>query len=317
MALHELIDWSEFEKVFKKVRIHKNEVFPQGGQIAYEPLKMFKGLVLAAWYSLSDSQLEESLSVRYDFILFTGLSEWAPDKTTFCRFRQKLIELNLHDKLFKALENQIQKKGFNIKRGTLVDATIVESANRPDRIIEVVAEDRKEEEVPESSPTVHIEESKDPDARWLKKGKKAYFGYKAFIGVDKENGFIQATHVTSANKSEVKELKTVVMKTDCKEVYGDKGYASEENRQWLKENGYKDAIMHKATRGNPLTEEKKAQNKAISKVRYKVEAVFGTLKGTFRFARARLRGLKKVAFELVMKAFVFNARKLGNLLATS
>ena len=55
-----------------------------------------------------------------------------------------------------------------------MDATIVESANRPDPIIELIAEDLKEDEAPKGSRTVHIEESKDPDARWLKKRKKAY-----------------------------------------------------------------------------------------------------------------------------------------------
>ncbi len=71
---------------------------------------MFKALVLAAWYSLSDSQLKESLSVRYDFILFTSLTEGAPDETAFFRFRQNMLELKLHDKLFKAIESQIQRK---------------------------------------------------------------------------------------------------------------------------------------------------------------------------------------------------------------
>jgi IS5 family transposase len=72
-----------------------------------------------------------------------------------------------------------------------------ESAARPDRVIDL-AHDREESELEEES--VQISESADPDARWLKKGKRCYFGYKAFVSTEREHGFIQRIKAMRRNR---------------------------------------------------------------------------------------------------------------------
>ena len=133
-------------------------------------------------------------------------------------------------------------------------------------------------------------------------------GYKGFVKTDASDGYIEV-HSTPANTSEVGELEPMMEKDSRRRLFADKGYASESNRQLLRENKMKDGIMHKASRGNPLSFWQLMKNKLISKVRYKVERAFGTLKRKFAMARARYCGLKKVCGELCLKAICFNLNK--------
>jgi IS5 family transposase len=61
------------------------------GPTGYATLGLLKALILQAWYELSDYQLEESLRVRMDFMLFTNFDNEVPDHSTLCRFRNLLI----------------------------------------------------------------------------------------------------------------------------------------------------------------------------------------------------------------------------------
>ena len=130
-------------------------------------LKMFKAILLGQWHNLSDPQLEDSLRVRLDFMLFTGfeMDQGFPDETTLCRFRNKLIEKRLHRKLFRFINRQLEELGLQIETApcAVVDATIIESSARPKRVYEV-EEDREESEEPKKT-CVRKVESKDPDAR--------------------------------------------------------------------------------------------------------------------------------------------------------
>ena len=273
VKLNKLLDWKRIEKRLKG--LYKLEIQDKGGERPYDPLKMFKATLLGQWYSLSDPALEESLRVRLDFMLFTGfelLDGDVPDETTICRFRNRLIEKRLDKKLFREINSQLENIRLKVKNssGSILDATLIESASRSKRVIEV-QEDRKEEKNKEP---VKIVESKDPDSRWLKKGKKFHFGYKGFVSVDAENGYINTIHVTSANVSEVNEMDSLIEGCKFQRIYADKGYASTKKRETLKQKRLKDGLMHKASRGKPLSKWEKIKNKLISKRRYKVESQF-------------------------------------------
>jgi len=308
VKLNGLMDWSRIKKHLKQV--HKNDINPQGGQKAYDNLKMFKAILLGQWHNLSDPGLEEALCVRIDFMVFTGfeLNDDIPDETTLCRFRNKLIEKGLDKKLFKEVNFQLERLGLKLEKanGAVVDATIIESAARPRKTINI------EEDREESGDKVEIEESKDPDAKWLKKGKKSYFGYKGFIVVDSDDGFIQTVHTESANEAEIDKLDKIIPEIKAKRLYADKGYSSDKNRKLIKDK-FKDGIMHKAAKNKTLTPRQKLINKLISKKRYIVEQGFGTLKRIFEFTRASYIKKIKVEAQLTLKAICFNLLKAVNM----
>lgn len=310
VKLEKLLNWQAISVKLKN--LYAYEINKKGGTKPYNNLKMFKAILLGQWYSLSDPELEEALTVRLDFMMFTGLESKVPDETTLCRFRNLLIKNGLDKILFEEINRQLEEIGLKIKNcdGAVIDATIIESVSRPKKIINVMPEDRREKS--NEVENLKIEYSKDPDARWLKKGRKNHFGYKGFVTTDSEDGYIEKAHVTSANKSEVKELERTLPKQKPKRLYADKGYASEENREILKSRGIKDGIMHKARRNKPLTTRQKLKNKLISGKRFIVEQCFGTLKRRFNYSRSRYVTVTKVEAELIFKSMCFNLLKAIN-----
>ena len=282
------------------------------GPKGYNPTQLLKALVLQAWHNLSDEGLEEALRVRLDFMAITGFID-VPDHTTFCRFRNLLTQLKLWDGLLREVNLQLEQAGLKVKesQGAIIDATIIESAARPSRELEAIAVDREEEQVDYKVSETEIL-SKDPDATWLKKGKRSYFGYKGFAVVDKEEGYIDQVYVTPAHVSEMTEFETVIKERKDKRMYGDKGYASAANRISLKQKGIKNGLMEKAKKNKPLTYWQKKFNQLISKIRYRVEQGFGTLKRRSHFAGASYLTTAKVHGQMVLKAIAFNLLKALN-----
>lgn len=323
MSLHRLIDWQRIDHLLN--RIHKRDWTRGGGPTPYPPVQMFKILLLQHWHQLSDQGVVDSLCVRLDFMLFTGFDLGAslPDESTVCRFRNRLVALGLEKRLFEEILTQLEGHGLSIRQAkmAIVDATIIESASRPRRCIDL-ANDREEttelnsHDSSDASSTNHqIIESSDPDARWLKKGKRSFFGYKGFVTVEPKQGFILGLHATPANRSEMKELETAVQRAgDIDLLLGDKGYASQKNRDWLAERKITSGIMYRAAPGKSLDEGAKYFNRVVSQVRWKVEQCFGTLKRRFGMQRARYRSLEKVESELWWKAICFNLLKAERML---
>lgn len=289
----EVLKAYRFEKLLKKLE-------PEGpGRPPYEPLVMFKGLLLAQLYDLSDAALEEALNDRVSFRRFVGLPLDAvmPDHTTLCRFRNRLIEAGLMDKLFAEFNKQLEANGMILKRGTMVDATLVEAAGAR----------------PQGG-----QDATDEDAAFAKKEGKAgsTYGYKAHVAVDRESELIRKAVLTPANVNETTVADELIC-FDEAAVYADKGYAKDERRQLLKAAGIKDGIMHKSWGGGPkLTDRQRRKNKAIARIRCRVETVFAIFKKHMGYRRVRYIGLRKNQVQLLLLAFAYNLRRAAVLVAT-
>lgn len=279
-----------FEKLLKKLEAEGP------GRPPYDPLVMFRALLLAQLYDLSDAALEEALNDRISFRRFVGLPLDAamPDHTTLCRFRNRLASAGLMDRLFSEFNKQLEANGLILKRGTMVDATLVEAAGaRPAR----------------------GEPATDEDAAFAKKEGKAgsVYGYKAHVGVDQQSELIRKAVLTPANVNETVVAEQLIC-WDEKAVYGDKGYAKAERRQMLKKAGVKDGIMHKSWGGGPkLTAWQKARNRQIAPIRCRVETVFAIFKKHMGYRRVRYIGLIKNQTQLLLLAFAYNLKRLTTL----
>lgn len=302
LKIEKLINWNSIEKALRG--IHTNEVNSKGGPKAYNNLSMFKAILLGQWHSLSDPGLEEALRLRIDFIIFSGfdVGDRVPDETTLCRFRNKLIERNLHTTVFEEINRQLEEQGIKIKKAeaALVDATIITSAARPRRTVEVE--------------TGKIKQSADSDATWVKKGSKSYFGYRGYAISDGEKGFIHHISVRPANESEIKKLPLLLEHVHGDRLLTDKGFTSASNREELRRQGIKDGLSYKATRGHPLRYSQKLFNKVIARRRFRIEQAFGTLKRKFRMSRASYFSCIKVEAQMHWKAICFNLTKASRMI---
>lgn len=320
MKVHALIDWEALRPHFSG--IYKRDATRGGGQAPFDSLVMFKAILLGQWHSLSDPKLEQALQVRIDFMHFCGLtlSDEVPDETTLCRFRNRLIVNKKLDPLLALINTQLQKQNLMVAKatGAVIDATLVQSAARPNKTItlETDAEGTPITHEDGSSPGIVCTErhSADNDATWLKKGGKSHYGYRSYLTVDAEHGYVRGVHTAPANQSEVTHFETAIANAhiDANRVYADKGSASAANRHFLKTRKIKSAIMHKAQRNKPLTERQQRANKLISKKRYIVEQCFGTAKRLFGMARASYFGTLKVNAQVILKGMCINLLKAAN-----
>lgn len=294
---------------------------PGPGRPAYRALAMFKAHLLAQWYQLSDPALEEALADRISFRKFCGfaLDMTPPDETTFCRFRQALSQNGRAGGLMAELDRQLGSRGFLIKEGTMIDATLVEAqAKRPSGdLAELSARgDGKTASNTEGAADKTASETlSDPDARFAKKGGKTVYGYKGHVAVDLGSGLIRRAIFTPANIHDTTPADDLVM-GDERAVYADKAYATHARRKALKARGIKDRIMHRPNKHHPdLPFWQARRNRLIQPIRAAVERTFGTLKRSYGYTCVRYTSMAANAVEFLLKCIAFNLRKAATLAA--
>ena len=108
-------------------------------------------------------------------------SNQIPDGDTLGRFRNLLVKNELQEKLFAQVVEQLTARGLILKKGTIVDSTIIAAPTS----------------------TKNKERKRDSDAHQTRKGNMWYFGYKAHIGVDKDSGLTHTVKATPANVHDV------------------------------------------------------------------------------------------------------------------
>ena len=290
-----LIDWKPFEQAMNRIYSSSS------GRPSHPVLLLFKCLLLQAWYNLSDYALEEILDDRLSFRRFVGLSvsEQAPDHSVFSRFRDQLIQRGIHAKLFSELGRQMEGRRLIVKKGTLVDATVIEAAAKKP--------DQKEDGTAGTSLV-------DPEADWTKKGGRYLFGYKAHVGVDQGSELIRRIVLTPAHVHDGEVLPHVIS-GDENWVFADKAYDSEKNHVILQEKNLQNGILMKGTCTRKLSDVEKMCNRILSKLRCPVERVFGTLKRSYRYSRARYLGLRKNLLQLTITSMAYNLRRMEKLCA--
>lgn len=305
--INTLLDWETISKTIDKY-YKKGE--SASGCPSYDGLLLFKMCLLQTWYGLSDYEVEDRINDSLSFSYFCGLTieQTAPDhNSTLSRFRTAMTKADAYNKLFKAINKQLEDKGILVKKGVLVDASVVDTPLRPKgKTKHKVTEDRQDEE--EVSVEKDYPASVDKEGAWLKKRGKYHFGYKKHYVTDEE-GLVCGVVTTKASVNEVSNLEEVLDSADLPEgisVKADKGYQSEKNSEILKKKKLKNHIMKKAKKNKPLTGWEKQFNKLIGKTRFKVERTFGGIKLWFNGGVARYRGLSKMHTQNLMEAICYN-----------
>ena len=217
-----LLDWSRIGQLLD------DALTVEQGRPPYRPLSMFKALLLAQWYVLSDPGLEEALLDRLSFRRFCALplDGETSDETTICRFRNRLVEAELADQVFAEINDQFEALGLIVKSGALIDATLVEASVRePDHR---GIGGRPAGGANSASPL-------DKDANWGRGGAKrrVCFGYKAHIGVDQQPGLIRRRVMTPAATHD-SHVGDALICGDERAVYADKAYEQIARREALK-----------------------------------------------------------------------------------
>ncbi|HLG25858.1 MAG TPA: IS5 family transposase [Candidatus Gracilibacteria bacterium] len=313
-GLRTMIPWESFRKHLKKTLQRKENGL--GGRPPFDDVLMFKVLVLQALYNLSDDQTEYQIRDRLSFMRFLGLDMdgTVPDAKTIWLFRERLARAGAVEKLFARFDRHLEEHGLMANGGQIIDASIIpvpKQRNDRDENDAIKAGETPKEWKKEPAKL----RQKDVDARWAVKNKQNYYGYKNHVNTDKTHKLIRRYHVTDASVHDSSAFDEVFdKKNTAKDTWADAAYRAKAREEELKARGYRSRIHYKGTRGHPLSEAKQATNTRRSRVRARVEHVFGRqaqmggkLVRCIGIVRARANiGLKNLAYNL--QRFVFLAK---------
>lgn len=278
-----MIDWVEVDALLAGISSAAK------GEAGWPPLALFRALLLATWHDLSDVRLAEALDDRASFRRFCGFArqEPTPERTAFVRFRAELVQRKLDRVLFEVVTRQLDRHGLVVRSGTLVDATLLPSASiRCDR-----------------------------EARWAgHRRRKPVHGTKAHVATDQEAGLIRGVEVTTANIHDAAELAKILPEAPG-DTYGDSAYAGSRPEAAIRARGGTPRVVHTGSWGGPEALARlKAHNAAVSRVRCRIEKVFGTCKRSYGMRRMRWRGLAKAGLQVRLAAMAYNLRRSFGLL---
>ena len=290
----ELVDWGVLEGLAREVRPGVT------GRPPYAPLGMLKALYLQAMYDLSDPGLEAALLDRVSFRRFCGwgLSDATPDETTLCRFRQAASEAGVLERAFGVVNGQLEARRLILKRGTLMDATLVAARHNPPR--------------KKAEPGAGV--AREPDANWTKKNGKSHFGYKLHVGMDQGSGLVRTAVRTPAKTSDIEMAERLIVGDEAA-VYGDKGYSKKKLSADLRARRIKPRIAYRRHKTEPVLDRwKKTRNNLIARLRAPVEGVFSQAKRFYGLSRARCHTLSRNQGRAFAILTVFNLKRATKLL---
>lgn len=274
--IERIVPWSEWLALIKTC-YYKGE----RGNKPYDLELMLRIYLIQNLYDLADEATVAEVVDSRAFSDFCGVesSNQVPDGDTLGRFRNLLIKNGLQEKLFAQVVEMLKAKGMILKKGTIVDSTIISAP----------------------SSTKNKERKRDSEAHSTKKGNQWFFGYKAHVGVDKNSGLVHTVKATGANVHDV-TMTSELLTGEEDEVYGDSGYTGADKRDDAiirnnKGRKIKYKINRKPSQIKKLSPSgqyaaKKAEHKKSS-VRSKVEHIFAVVKRQLGYRQTRYRGLKK------------------------
>lgn len=312
-AIDAFVPWESFREAIESVVLTPAAAKKSNaGRKPIDALVMFRMLILQSLYNLSDDQAEYQVHDRHSFTRFLklGIEDRIPDGTTLWLFREKLAKTGLIEKLFEQFGLHLEAKGYIARAGQMVDATIV--AVPKQRNTREENEAVKAGQTPEGWEQQSAKNSqKDKDARWTKKHGKSFFGYKNHVNADARHKLIRSYDVTDASVHDSQKLDDLLNTANTsRDVYADSAYRSAETEAKLNERGFKSRIHNRASRNHPLSDAQVEANRKKSKVRVRIEHIFGAQENAPGGRIIRTIGAVRARAKIGLQNFVYNVRRL-------
>ena len=303
--LDSIMDWEMFRE--KLTTVCQKEEYTKGGRPPIDVIIKFKASVLRRIYNLSFDQIEYQINDRLSFMRFLGigLHDKVLDSRTIWDFENTLAQAEVIEELFRMFDEKLEEEGLITHKGTIIDATFVDVPRQRNSRDE--NKTIKNGNIPEDwkkPQNAHKLVQKDTDARWAKKNNETHFGYKDHVKCDADSKLITNYDVSDAALHD-SQCSTALLDDTDKVFYADSAYSSEEIANHLPE-GCENQICEKGKRNHPLTDEQKEANRKKSKIRCRIERIFGYMTGVMHGINIRSIGLTRACFNIGLMNLVYN-----------
>ena len=279
-----LIEWQAIEVALSGLHAATK------GEPAWPPLALFKAMLIAVWYDLSDVKLAEALADRASFRRFCGFAaqEPTPERTAFVRLRRQLVAHGMDQRLFTEVTRQLLAKAISVKTGTLVDATVIASTSETDE-----------------------------EARWSgHQRRKAIHGYKAHVGADADTALVEQVFVTPGHAHDGRSGAGALPEHPGT-VFADSAYRGQVFAAAVHARGGTARVVQTGiwVHKDDMTAQDRLRewNSSIHRVRCRIEKIFGTWKRSYGLRRMRWRGLAKAALQVRLTAIAYNMKRTASI----
>lgn len=294
------IDWKPFISIVADAFDDDDKT---GGRPHTDELVIVRCMLLQSWYGLSDQELEFQCNDRISFQNFIGLDKNVPDFSTIWRIRDRLKERGKEKLIWDELQNQLNKKGYEVKKGVIQDASFIEADLGRKRY-------QKEKKARKNGEKIEYTEKQkqhiDRDGSFSIKNGQVHYGYKNHMKVDIDHHLIRDYDVSTASLHDG-EI-DLVCDGDIA-AFRDKGYFGKQ----LSAINVEDKTMKRATRARKLNGGEQLRNKAISRIRCQGERPYSVMKRTFHGERTNVKTLERVVMKELFKCFAYNLYQLVTL----
>ena len=281
-----VIDFEMFRDILEKA-LHKDKMTKAGAK-PYDPVLMFKILVLQRMYHLRDAQTEYQIRDRLSFRNFLGLAsgDRIPDQNTVWLFREELVRKNVFEQLFQKFYAFLEANNLIMKEGVIVDGSFVEVPRQRNSREEnkKIKEDKGGElwnaeegdTEKEKKRKANKKRHKDIDARWTKKGGEKHYGYKNHTKADAKSKLIKKCVTTAAKEHDSKPVRELVDESDTgQDFLGDSAYIGKGVKRVMRKFKLKDRVIKRNVKGKKISKRQDTINRKNSKTRVRVEHIFG------------------------------------------
>jgi transposase, IS5 family len=305
------IPWERFRPTLESAigSLKKPQPAP-GGRPAWDVVLMFKILILQRVYNISDAQMEYQILDRLSFQRFLGIEIGGavPDEKTIWLFKNNLAKIGAGKKLFQEFDRFLVEHKLALRGGVILDASFIEMPHQHLSKEEKQAVDENKTpdgwEKVEKQPQVR---QKDLDATWTKKNDRSFFGYKDHVKVDADSKLIVDFEITTASVHDSQVFKTLITsKDEGSTVWADSAYEGLEYLVHSVINKVEYDVHEKAYRNCPLSDKQKADNRERSKIRARVEHVFGFMENSMNGMRLRTIGKQRTSLSIGLMNLVYN-----------
>ena len=236
-----------------------------------------------------------------------AIEDSVPDARTIWLFREQLKEFKLVEKLFADFDRYLAESGFEAKKGQIIDASIAAAPKQRNSREE--NGQIKDGEIPKDW-SQKKRSHKDTDANWVQKNGKNYFGCKNHVEVDVKHKFIRKYKVTPSSVHDSNVFEEILDKNNTsKDVFADSAYRSKESLKELETLGFREHLQRKGCKNKKLNNWEKQGNHTRSKIRSRIEHVFGVQAQRAKTLIIRTIGIIRADIKIGLRNLAYNMQR--------
>ena len=283
-SISKVVDFEMFRTILES-RLLNTTKKNNAGAKPFDVVMMFKIMILQRYYNLGDKQVEYQIVDRMSFKKFLGLEsgDKVPDEKTIWAFRERLTQTASVEELFELFVFHLEQKGLIFNQGQIIDASFMEiPRQRNTREENKIIKEENGDDLWNDRP--NKKSHKDIDARWTKKNGDTFYGYKNHIKVDAKSKIIGTYYASDASVHDSKALELLLTEKDKGQtLYADSAYTGPYQEATISEHKMINNVHEKGRINKPMTEEQKSNNSIKSKIRARVEHVFGFMEQSMNY----------------------------------